>query len=271
MPIQLQRLFPIPTFGGEARENSLFGQRTIETGAGDDLIRISKRDDGLYEISINGQTETYTKDQLRNLTIDAGSGNDRIIVDEGVDVRPTIKGGTGDDYISVHAGGVSVDAGEGNDLIVNEGSSNVINAGAGNDTIYSRGWFNAIDGGSGRDSITSVGAYNHISGGDDGDSVVSHGNYNGVYGGRGEDSVRVDGNYNAVDGGADPDVLTVTGGRNDIIVDHDDELNASGFGNRINVSKGRRNILGNVREDHRLAADNQASELEGSSLRKYEA
>ena len=230
------RFFPMLTktsFGGEAKESSLFGQRSINTGDGDDQIRVSKKGDNHYEITINGQTQSYTKDQLRSLTIDAGSGNDRIIIEDGVDIKLSIKGGSGDDLFSIYADGVTVDAGDGNDSIYSFGDGNSIKGGADSDYIYSVGHANSIDGGSGRDRIYSHGDRNRLNGGRDNDYLFARGRFNRVYGEGGNDVARVYGDANIVDSGSGRDDVDVRGDENNITADRDDRVSVSGRNNDV--------------------------------------
>ena len=236
-----------PSFGDEEARRSFFDQRTIRGSSGDDEIRIAKRGDDLYEVTINGQSRTFTRDELKNLTIDAGAGNDRIIVEEGVDIAPIIVGGSGDDIIDIYADHVSVDAGDGDDVVVNLGEHNDIEGGAGNDQVFSRGSNNHLRGGSGRDQIVSRGDDNDIDGGGDDDDLSSQGRNNRVHGRSGDDVLWVKGDGNTVLSDLGSDVVTVEGNNNRVWLSDQDAVSTTGENNEVHTLDNMSWILLNYR------------------------
>ena len=107
------------------------GQKlTIDAGAGDDDIRVSKKGPDEYLVVVNGQEFTLTKEEMKNLEIKGGAGNDRIIIDPSVDVAIQVDGGKGDDHILNFADRTRIDGGSGSDFILNTGKDVEIDRGA---------------------------------------------------------------------------------------------------------------------------------------------
>src|SRR5262245_31881550 len=90
---------------------------TIDAGSGDDKISVKKTGPDEYEVNVNGQKFTLSKEEMKNLTIKGGSGNDSIYIDPSVDVAINVDGGSGDDQIENHANGTHITGGSGNDII----------------------------------------------------------------------------------------------------------------------------------------------------------
>jgi Ca2+-binding RTX toxin-like protein len=121
----------------------------INAGAGDDNIHISKTGDDEYSVNINGQEFTLTREEMEDLVVKGGSGNDNIVIDDSVDVAIKVEGGSGNDKILNKSSFQSIDGGSGDDQIVSEGNFNTIRGGTGSDKIQSKGFFNDVDGGTG--------------------------------------------------------------------------------------------------------------------------
>lgn len=126
----------------------LFGSKsiTIDAGAGDDEISVSKLGHDQYEVDINGQKFVLSAEEMKNLTIKGGEGNDKIHIDESVDIALNIDGGAGDDVIVNHSNFSKIDGGEGNDVIVSLAHFVEIMGGEGSDVIYANGIGNEIYG-----------------------------------------------------------------------------------------------------------------------------
>jgi Ca2+-binding RTX toxin-like protein len=103
---------------------------TIDAGAGDDDIRVSKKGPDEYLVTVNGQEFTLTKEEMKNLEIKGGAGNDRIIIDPSVDVAIQVDGGKGDDQILNFADRTRITGGSGSDFILNTGKDVEIDRGA---------------------------------------------------------------------------------------------------------------------------------------------
>ncbi|HZL38003.1 MAG TPA: C2 family cysteine protease [Tepidisphaeraceae bacterium] len=117
--------------------------KIIGTG-GNDRIGVTQTPAGL--VVSNGSWSQTFADPLKGLSIDAGAGNDSVIIDSSVHVNATVFGGSGND--TLHAG-------SGDDtLYAGTAGRKILMAGSGNDTLVSLGATSAVlAGGAGVDSF----------------------------------------------------------------------------------------------------------------------
>lgn len=214
-PIQTARLHQ----GEQAtvtREQTLadagFGQRYVSsdqvvftTGAGNDDVQVTQRDDGTLDVSINDEAYAVRLGDGQELTIRSGAGNDVINVASNVRVNIVVDGGAGDDSITTGAGDDRVDGGSGddviaggagrNDLFGNSGADaiqggddvNIVHGGDGDDILRAGAGTNFIEGGAGADAIHGGGRSDILSGGTGNDRIVA--NDGRIYAGAGEDVI----------------------------------------------------------------------------------
>ncbi len=78
------------------------------------------------------------------LTVDAGDGNDAIVVNSGLNVQTEVSGGAGDDSL-VSFGGATLRGDAGDDKIVGSWNADTVTGGAGHDTIRTLEGFDTID------------------------------------------------------------------------------------------------------------------------------
>ena len=98
------------------------------------------------------QTMTYDVASLQSITIDAGAGDDDVLIDERIDLSADVRGGAGNDVLTGGAGNDDLSGGPGNDVITPGPGRDSVGAGAGNDRIVSRdSQPDVIDCGPGRD------------------------------------------------------------------------------------------------------------------------
>jgi hypothetical protein len=103
----------------------------------DDKITVEKVGDDLYTVRVNDEKVYYlSAEELANVTIDGGRGDDEIHVSSNVDVGLTILGGSGDDVIYGGSGDDHIDGGRGQDVIQGGDGADVLIGGAGADAIY---------------------------------------------------------------------------------------------------------------------------------------
>lgn len=156
----------------------IFGSKklTIDAGAGDDVITVKKAGADKYEVDINGQKFILSAEEMKNLTLKGGEGNDTIIIDDSVDIAINVDGGAGDDTIVNYANGTKIDGGDGDDLIVSVAHFAEIMGGAGRDDIYVYGMGNEIYGDNKKNSFLDLLFGTH----DEADNIHAEGFFNSV-------------------------------------------------------------------------------------------
>ncbi|WP_157353055.1 immunoglobulin-like domain-containing protein, partial [Aliarcobacter butzleri] len=144
------------------------GTKTIETGSGNDEIKVDASINGLTISTGSGDDYIKTDDSIGNNakinlgdgndtvevyrdlqgTIEAGAGADKIIIGNNVNLNSVINTGSGNDYVQINseiANNAKINLGDGNDGIRilqqtwNTGNSEAVNGGAGFDTLYLNG------------------------------------------------------------------------------------------------------------------------------------
>lgn len=161
-------------------------QVVFTTGTGNDDVRVTQRDDGTLDVSVNDAPYAVRLGQGQELTLRVGAGDDVVDVAANVRVNIVVDGGAGDDTITTGAGNDRIDGGSGNDTI---------RSGAGRDDVFGNTGNDTIDAGAGDDVVH----------GGDGDDILA--------GGAGNDFVEGGAGRDQLDGGAGNDILS--GGRGD--------------------------------------------------------
>ncbi|MEV0116938.1 calcium-binding protein [Streptomyces sp. NPDC050844] len=140
----------------------------LALGDGDDTVAYDNTTDQTYYFA----------------SADLGDGKDTATHTGGVDGN-SVRGGAGDDNLSVGVAGV-VGGGDGDDTLhATDGS--IAQGGNDNDTIYSDGEDSAVDGGAGNDVIQGGAERQNLSGGDGNDTIRGGTGNDVLYGGTGND------------------------------------------------------------------------------------
>ncbi|NYZ63460.1 M91 family zinc metallopeptidase [Luteimonas deserti] len=172
-------------------------QVVFTTGAGNDDVGVTQRDDGTLDVSVNGEQYAVRLAQGQELTLRTGSGDDTIRVAPNVEVNVVVDAGSGDNDILIEGDGDHrIASGDGDDTIRVTGS--------GRNDIHTTGGTNAIHGGSG---------VNVIYGGDGSDTIHAGAGTNYIEAGRGDDTVHGGGGFDILSGGSGDDVIHVGEGR----------------------------------------------------------
>jgi Ca2+-binding RTX toxin-like protein len=188
----------------------------IQTGDGDDQVYIHTNRDGSVDVNINGNRQSFSASEARDLVnnglvINTGDGDDTIVISgeqlqgsENITIQ--ISSGDGNDTVSVNHGRTNINAGAGDDNIYGSSDSDVILGGLGSDTIWGRGGNDIIDGGHGVFT-------DRLYGGDGDDRITDQdGFHNKLSGGQGNDVLIGGVGSDILSGGDGDDVLV--GGRN---------------------------------------------------------
>lgn len=193
------------------------GRVIVDTGSGDDTVRVLDGPDGLVVV-VNGRSYRFASGEVLLRT---GTG------DDSVGDAPLVTPPTGD--------GFAVDGGAGDDLLVVSGGAAVVSGGRGNDTIRGGAGDDRLLGGEGDDRIEGGAGEDRAIGGDGDDVIDGHGGDDWITGGAGDDLLYgEDGDdlllggdgRDHVDGGAGDDTIggdagadVLSGGMDDDVVD----------------------------------------------------
>src|SRR5207302_1136674 len=87
-------------------------------------------------VTVNGVTQTFAAVNVNGVSVDAGAGNDRVMLmrasgANAVKVNATILGGAGDDYLQGGSGNDSINGGAGNDTLLGGLGNDTLNGGTG--------------------------------------------------------------------------------------------------------------------------------------------
>jgi Ca2+-binding RTX toxin-like protein len=165
---------------------------TLDQEAGDTLL-----------VSVNKEQSSFPLDQISKIAINALGGNDKVIVSE--------KAGA-------FYKNVTVDAGAGNDSVTTGSGNDVIVGGAGNDTLGGGDGDDYLFGGDGNDKLTAGDANDYLDGGDGNDSLTGGGGDDTLLAGNGKDKLVAGEGDDNVDGGGGKDSIK-TGSGDDAIAE----------------------------------------------------
>lgn len=178
-------------------------------------------------------------DSGQNNLIKGNAGDDTIIINT---ENNKVLGGAGDDIIKINAstGSGLVDGEAGKDIIeVNADNCTNIKGGAGNDKITLNGIGNNADGGDGNDTLTAIGSDNTISSASGNNTFGASGDNNTIVGGAGKDKFDVDGDFNRVTTTAGDNEVKIEGSSNTVTgSDGSETMNIYGESTTVNSGGG---------------------------------
>lgn len=198
---------------------------------------------GSLVIRVNRATVVYPNQDVEQINISAGGGNDRIRIRDSV-IQPTrLDGGTGNDWIHGSRQDDVIHGGSGHDWIFGMAGDDTLDGGPGNDHLHGGSGDDHIQGGRGNDAL-------HGNAGDDfltGDPVVEV-SPTGLLAPRQID-LSLSGN-DWLDGGAGNDVLRGAAGR-DILFGGlgDDQLDGGWGDDALNGGSGEDTLAGGAGAD----------------------
>ena len=161
-----------------------------------------------------------------SLTIDAGDGNDSIIVSLLVKQSVQLLGGDGNDMLIGGSGNDTADGGDGQDDLRGGTGNDLLRGGDGNDTLSGGSGDDTLGGGAGNDRLNGDNGNDALSGGEGNDSIYGGNGDDTLLGGAGNDLLRGDVGKDIALGGDDNDNVdggatagdTVSGGAGKNIV-----------------------------------------------------
>lgn len=188
----------------------------INTGAGNDNVQVSQRNNGVLDVQINGQAYQITLTQNQQLAVRTGDGNDIIQAADNVRVGMDVRAGDGDDTVVTGRGRDRVDGGLGDDNIQTRGGRDDVFGNRGNDTIDAGDGNDVVYGGDGNDILRGGRGRDYLEGGR-GDDQLDGGRGNDVLsGGLGNDTLRGDRGNDTIYTGAGADTVVNQSGRDKV-------------------------------------------------------
>jgi Ca2+-binding RTX toxin-like protein len=92
-------------------------------------------------------------DEIQRIQVDAGAGNDDIVISSRVALPSVLNGGRGADKIQAGSSSTTINGGEGNDELHGGTANDAIYGEAGDDTLFGGGGDNTLNGGPGNNTI----------------------------------------------------------------------------------------------------------------------
>jgi hypothetical protein len=169
---QIGNNYPVPLVANSALQGT----------EGDDTMHIRKVSDDTYAVSVNGECEYCTADQLKkmgimdkqgNMHIRGGGGDDVIVIDESITANVFVDAGPGDDVVFGGSGNDYINGGSGNDYLNGRGGNDRLVGGSGDDMLDGAGGYNALSGGSGNDRLLGSLSNNMLDDGSGNDVFVN--------------------------------------------------------------------------------------------------
>ena len=245
--LESRRLLAFATLNPSTGRVSLVGT------AGDDVITVQlNAQTGQLDMTLNGQTESFARTDIRLIAVDAGDGNDTVSI--ACKIQSHVDGGNGNDSILAATGNDFLTGGAGNDTLDGGGGDDVLNAGdgsenqaaadqllgrGGDDTLDADGGTDILDGGSGTDTAdfghisdpltlsldgvandgivganpsSNLIAIENIVGGQGNDSIVGNSDNNSLRGNNGVDTILGQGGDDTISAG---ETASIDGGSGD--------------------------------------------------------
>ncbi|HCT75801.1 MAG TPA: calcium-binding protein [Micromonosporaceae bacterium] len=227
------------------------GQAVVNTGPGDDNVKVTKDPDtGQVIVEVNGQKYYYPPGTP--VTIRAGEGNDRIEVPKGANLSITMLGGRGDDEIRGGDGDETIVGLHGSDQVYAGAGNDYVSTGSGRDYADGQGGDDILSGGLGNDVVYGLSGNDKISGGEGDDYLEGATGDDVVHGGAGKDVVSGGRDNDRLDGGTGDDVFYGGHGRDTI----------AGSGGNDTAYRQDEDSVSGVRQDVKVEVSNSATYIQ---------
>ncbi|MCA9185751.1 MAG: VCBS repeat-containing protein [Planctomycetales bacterium] len=155
---------------------------------GDDMLEITyDADNNEYVISGYGEEQSYGG--VTSILVEAGAGEDEVVIGADVTIPVTLKGGDDDDKLTGGSGINTIEGGKGNDRLTGGSNKDTISGGEGDDTIFGKGDDDTLNGDDGNDAIRGDDGIDTIHGGAGDDNLDGGTDNDIVYGDAGNDQV----------------------------------------------------------------------------------
>jgi hypothetical protein len=168
----------------------LRGSRLLVSGSDDAEDILVFRTGSRVVVSINKTSFGFDRKKVKSISIDAGGGDDSVIIGHGL-VGAYVFGGAGNDRIAGGDGDDTLVGGAGNDTLEGNGGSDVLRGcggrdilrgGVGNDRLYGGAGDDLLDGGTGEDTLIGGDGADMIKRSSDDHWIKSHPSKEKLYG-----------------------------------------------------------------------------------------
>ncbi|MFO0808696.1 MAG: hypothetical protein U0746_08755 [Gemmataceae bacterium] len=147
------------------------GVLTVTGTAGNDRLAIRLTSG---QLTVDGQSATFQASAVGRIVVDAGGGNDTVLLSGiaapaiiyGGNGNDTITGGNGNDTIYGGNGVDTIDGGAGSDTLAGDYGNDSLSGGAGDDILYGGADDDYLNGGTGNDWLIAGAGRDTLSGGD---------------------------------------------------------------------------------------------------------
>ena len=105
-------------------------------------------------VSFGGQSQTIAYSPGDTVLIEAGNGDDNVVIGAGLNINVVFDGGSGNDRIEMLGNGIlQASGGPGNDVLIGGGLNDILDGGDGNDTLQGGDGSDSLTGGLGNDVL----------------------------------------------------------------------------------------------------------------------
>jgi Ca2+-binding RTX toxin-like protein len=200
------------------------GVLSIEGTHKNDKIVVSLAGEDLTQlcVKINKSTTLFSAADVNSLVINAGNGNDRVIVAQNVLIPAQIFGGKGNDWLT---------GGGGNDVIYGGAGNDKLDGGAGNDQLFGEAGHDHLKGGEGDDELWGGAGHDRLDGGAGNDLLYGEAGHDILRGGDGDDQLFGGAGHDLLYGDAGNDWLDGGDGHDKLRGGHGDDSLKGGAGN----------------------------------------
>ena len=244
--LEARQLLATISFNASNGILALAGDDTADVGSVTQIVDdTGTSTDIVYQVDLNGETETFTNAAITSIFFEGNNGDDRFENNTNLPSfarggmgNDTLVGGSGADTLVGSEGDDTLDGNDGADTLVGGIGADMLNGNDGVDRLFGEVGEDTLDGGAGDDFLSGGDDNDTIDGGDDDDVAI---------GGLGDDTIR---------GGIGDDSLFGTDGMDELFgEDGDDTLGGNDGDDLLDGGSGADGLFGNGGNDTLLGGD----------------
>lgn len=201
-----------------------------------DQLNISRLSSGLLRVAA-GSRRLGDFASVNRVLVEAGNGNDRVLVGSTVTIPVELNGGDGNDSLTGGAGNDRLIGGIGNDTLRGGNNNDTLLGGDGTDSLFGETGNDVLLGDLGNDTLSGGNGDDIIDGGDGNDSLLGDAGDDAIRGGLGNDTLNGAAGRDTLLGSAGNDSL-LGGNDNDSLLGEDgnDTVNGQGGVDRVTAA-----------------------------------